>query len=135
LPPLVEMLKCDDSKIILVALEGIENILKVNNANLKYPDIVEECGGVDQMEILQRHENEEIFKKAQQVLSTYFDVEDDETDSSLAPKMNSSATQYTFGSNTNTNNTNNNNNSWNWGNNNNNNWNFSSTNIPEVTFT
>jgi len=103
LPPLIEMFKCSDPKIIMVALEGVENILKVGSEGSegesnKYAEIVEECGGVDQIESLQRHDNEDIYKKAVQILQTYFDSEEEEDDSSLAPKVSASAQQFTFGS-------------------------------------
>jgi len=101
LPPLVEMLKCSDSKIVIVALEGVENILKVGDSgpdgSNNYADIVEECGGVDQIEALQRHDNEEIYKKSVQILQTFFDSEEEQDDASLAPKVSSSAQQFTFG--------------------------------------
>lgn len=100
LPPLIEIFKCSDPKIIMVALEGVDNILKIGASGdqNKFAEIVEECGGVDQLESLQRHDNEDIYKKAVHVLQTYFESEDEEDDMSLAPKVSSSASQFTFGS-------------------------------------
>lgn len=100
LPPLIEIFKCSDPKIIMVALEGVENILKIGQADgesNKYAEIVEECGGVDQIENLQRHDNEEIYKKSVQILQTYFESEEEEDEASLAPKVSASANQFTFG--------------------------------------
>jgi len=99
LPPLVEILKCSDPKIVMVALEGIENILKVGNSSEgnKYADIVEECGGVDQIESLQRHDNEEIYKKSVQILQAFYESEEDGDDMNLAPKVNSNSQQFAFG--------------------------------------
>jgi hypothetical protein len=98
LPPLIEIFKCSDPKIIMVALEGVENILKVGQEgdSNKFADIVEECGGLDQFENLQRHDNEDIYKKVVQILQTYFDSEEEEDDASLAPKA--SDKQFSFGS-------------------------------------
>jgi len=100
LPPLVEILKCSDPKIVMVALEGIENILKAGESNSegnKFADIVEECGGVDQIESLQRHDNEEIYKKSVQILQAFYESEEDGDDINLAPKVSSSSQQFAFG--------------------------------------
>jgi hypothetical protein len=99
LPPMIEMLKCSDPKIVMVALEGVENILKVGESGEgnKYAEIVEECGGLDQIEGLQRHDNEDIYKKSVQILKNYFESEEEEEEVSLAPKA--SSQQFTFGSN------------------------------------
>lgn len=58
-PPLVNLLDKPDVRIVSVALEGIENILKCGQRNLN-PDgsnpfvtVVEMCGGVDKIEELQ----------------------------------------------------------------------------------
>jgi len=101
LPPLVEILKCSDPKIVMVALEGIENILKAGESmeGNKHADIVEECGGVDQIESLQRHDNEEIYKKSVQILQAFYESEEDGDDVNLAPKVSSSSKQFTFGDN------------------------------------
>jgi len=43
---------------------------------------IEECGGVDKIENLQNHENEEIYKLAYEIIVQYFR---DETDQELEP--------------------------------------------------
>lgn len=89
--PLCNLLLCPDPKIILVALEGIENILRVGKADAdrtgagaknQYAYEVEACNGLDSIEALQRHENEEIFDKAVKILKNYYerDEEDEEED-------------------------------------------------------
>lgn len=105
IPPLVEMLKCGDPKIIMVALEGVENILKVGETDgakdgqgNKYTDMIEECGGLEQLDSLQRHENEEIYDKAVKILSSFFENEEEEEDVTLAPQ--SSGTEFSFGAST-----------------------------------
>jgi importin subunit alpha-2 len=92
----------------MVALEGIENILRVgdkdakeNGGSNKYADFVEECHGgqgLDNIETLQRHDNEEIYAKAVAILQNYFDsVEED--DATLAPQVDANANQFQFGGN------------------------------------
>jgi len=89
--------------MILVAMEAIENILRVgkkaagaNNGTNKYAEFVEECGGLDNLEVLQRHENEEIYDKAVKILRNYFDSEEAE-DPSIVPEVGAN-NQFVFGS-------------------------------------
>lgn len=103
--PLCQLFKAPDPKIIMVALEGIENILRVGvkdmpkyNGVNKYAEFVEECGGLDLIEELQRHDNEEIYNKAVNILQIYFDTqEEDEEDTTLAPAVNPNQQQFSFG--------------------------------------
>ena len=59
MPPLVNLLDKPDVRIVSVALEGIENILKCGERNLgpagtnPFVLVVEMCGGVDKIEELQ----------------------------------------------------------------------------------
>jgi len=39
---------------------------------------VQEAGGLDKIESLQRHENQEIYDKAIKILEMYFEVEEEE---------------------------------------------------------
>jgi len=103
--PLCQLFKAPDPKIIMVALEGIENILRVGvvdapkyNGVNKYAEFVEECGGLDLIEELQRHENEEIYNKAVNILQIYFDSqEEDDEDPTLAQTVSSNQQQFSFG--------------------------------------
>ena len=69
-PPLVGLLDKPDVRIVSVALEGIENILKSGQRNLDadgtnpFVQVVEMAGGVDRIEDLQRHENHKIYDMA-----------------------------------------------------------------------
>eukprot|EP00465_Bigelowiella_longifila_P002861 CAMPEP_0185257044 /NCGR_PEP_ID=MMETSP1359-20130426/6106_1 /TAXON_ID=552665 /ORGANISM="Bigelowiella longifila, Strain CCMP242" /LENGTH=559 /DNA_ID=CAMNT_0027841925 /DNA_START=24 /DNA_END=1703 /DNA_ORIENTATION=- len=111
--PLCQLLKAPDPKIIMVALEGIENILRVgvkdmpkwNGAN-KYAEHVEECGGLDLIEDLQRHDNEDIYNKAVNILQMYFDTDEnnDKSDDELAPATGGDGSQFQFGFGNNNNN-------------------------------
>ena len=84
-PPLCQLLDVGDARIILVALEGIENILKAGRREAliagrvpnRFCDVVEECGGLDQLERLQDHSTDSIYMSARELLSTYFEVVDE----------------------------------------------------------
>ncbi|UJR31377.1 hypothetical protein I4U23_018871 [Adineta vaga] len=85
IPPLCELLSVTDTKIIQVAFNGLENILKLGAAEAKrtngpnpYAIMIEECFGLDKIEYLQSHENIEIYQKAFHLIETYFGVEEDE---------------------------------------------------------
>ncbi len=80
--PLCALLEANEPKTILVrVLDGLANILaaaekmgELENVSLH----VEECGGLDRIEDLQFHENDEIYLKAHAILKQYFstDVKD-----------------------------------------------------------
>jgi len=85
IPPLCELFTCSDPKIVLVAMESIENILRVGQSDAesdgipnKFAEFVEECGGLDKLEELQQHQNEDIYNKAVGILGTFFDANEDE---------------------------------------------------------
>jgi hypothetical protein len=70
--PLCDLLQMMDNKMIQVALDGLENILKVGeldrnaagpNAVNQYAVFVEEAGGMVSIHNLQQHDNLEIYKK------------------------------------------------------------------------
>ncbi|CAF0763519.1 unnamed protein product [Adineta steineri] len=85
IPPLCELLSVSDAKIIQVALNGLDNILKLGAAESKrtngpnpYTIMIEECYGLDKIEYLQSHENIDIYQKAFHLIETYFGVDEDE---------------------------------------------------------
>ena len=71
---------------VLAALEGIENILKVGEEDKEqlgaemndFSRLVEEADGMDKLEALQSHANDEIYGHAVKILETYFDLDDEE---------------------------------------------------------
>ncbi|SCV67092.1 BQ2448_5738 [Microbotryum intermedium] len=85
--PLCDLLTSNDNKIIQVALDGLENILKVGEADKaqhnginQYAVFVEEAGGMLAIHNLQHHENLEIYKKCFHLMDTYYpEDEGDET--------------------------------------------------------
>lgn len=81
-----------------VALEGLDNILRAtkDTGSKAYNELIEECGGLDKIEALQRHENDEVYKRALQLLKDYFeDADQENADPQLQPTATSSA--FTFG--------------------------------------
>merc|ERR1719440_272252 len=90
--PLCDLLTCNDPRLVTVALEGIENVLKAgeyeapqNNGTNPYTAFVDEAEGLVKLESLQTHQNEEVYKKAVHILESYFGL-DDEDDTNLAPE-------------------------------------------------
>jgi len=78
LPPFCKLLEIRDSQIIQVVLDGILNILKFSNEyQEQITAVIEECGGLDQIELLQNHQSEDIYKLAYDIVDTFF-AEDNE---------------------------------------------------------
>lgn len=86
--PLCDLLACPDNKIIQVALDGLENILKVGEmdkeatqtgeGNLnRYALFIEEAGGMEKIHECQNNANEEIYMKAYNIIEKYFSDEDE----------------------------------------------------------
>jgi len=102
--PLCDLLNCQDARIVTVALEGLENILKVGEADKElggpgatnmYSQHIDEAEGLDKIELLQNHNKDEIHEKAVKILERYFGFEDEE-DQNLAPSVDPNANQYAF---------------------------------------
>ncbi len=100
--PLCDLLTASDARVITVALEGLENILKVAENDSKntggrneYADFIEEAEGLDKIEQLQVHQNIDIYEKAVKILENYFAAEEDDTN--VAPAVDSGASAFTFG--------------------------------------
>mmetsp|Transcript_30788 Transcript_30788/g.66057 ORF Transcript_30788/g.66057 Transcript_30788/m.66057 type:complete len:564 (-) Transcript_30788:74-1765(-) len=103
--PLCDLLTCSDPRIVSVAMEGLENILKVGEADkqLQGPNAfnmfakeIDECEGVDKIENLQNHQNTDIYNKAVNIIEVYFGGDDETEDQNLAPSVDPNAQMYTF---------------------------------------
>jgi len=101
IPPLCDLLTVMDSKIVQVALNGLENILRLGDQEMKdngganpYAVIVEEVFGLDKIEFLQSHENIEIYQKAFDIIERYFGTE--EEDKEVAPAVDANTNQFSF---------------------------------------
>jgi len=108
LDPMCELLTSSDSRLVLVALECMENILKsgesVKNktgASVNpYTSVIESCSGLDNIEKLQQHSNNDIYEKAVGLLETYFGGEEDQN---IAPNQNFNSNTFSFGASNNNN--------------------------------
>ncbi len=95
LPPLCDLLVVQEPKIISVALEGIENILKAGQTvTLAHPQaniidqitsVIEECGGLQKIEDLQNHENTQIYERSLKILEQHFGASDEVEDAYTMP--------------------------------------------------
>ncbi|XP_075988716.1 importin subunit alpha-8-like [Anticarsia gemmatalis] len=80
LTPYCALLSSPDQKAVSVVLDGITNLLQ---AAVKFGQVeplclkLEEIGALDQIEALQQHENEQIYKKTLNILDNYFSEQDD----------------------------------------------------------
>lgn len=137
--PLCDLLTLMDSKIVQVALNGLENILRLGELEAKrggginpYCALIEEAygkqtavpyfidfknissshrrfqwcfwrthslpfaffSGLDKLEFLQGHENQEIYQKAFDLIERYFSPEDE--DPTLAPAVDLQQQQFLF---------------------------------------
>lgn len=101
--PLCDLLICPDPRIVTVCLEGLENILKVGEADKNvgntdgvnlYAQMIDDAEGLEKIENLQSHDNTEIYEKAVKILETYWLEEEDET----MPPGDAAQSGFNFGS-------------------------------------
>lgn len=97
--PLCDLLQTMDNKIIQVALDGLDNILKIGEQDRQaagptavnqYAIYVEEAGGMHTIHNLQQHDNLEIYKKAFNIMDKYFPDDEDEGTNISAPNVDAS---------------------------------------------
>ncbi|KAL9657710.1 hypothetical protein ABK040_005063 [Willaertia magna] len=80
--PLCKIMDCKDAKIVNVALDGIDSLLrsyeKGGDEELQtVVSLIEEAQGLDYLEKLQYHNNREVAEKATTILENYFELEDE----------------------------------------------------------
>jgi hypothetical protein len=100
--PLCDILAINDPKIIQVALDGLENILKVgeldkplnHNVNV-FADHIEMASGLQHIYHLQNHDNADIYKKSYNIINKYYNDEE-EDDTGLEPAVDNSTNSYAF---------------------------------------
>ncbi|KAI9227325.1 MAG: armadillo-type protein [Piptocephalis tieghemiana] len=106
LKPFCDLLVCMDNRIIMVALDGLDNILKIGEADKastnginQFALLIEEAGGLEKIHNLQIHDNTEIYRKAYQMMDSYFnDDEVDQEDDALAPNVDVNSNTFAFNS-------------------------------------
>ncbi|XP_053212302.1 importin subunit alpha-3-like [Panonychus citri] len=94
--PMCDLLSVKDVQILQVVLDGLMNILKMAGKNF-YPvaDQIEKCGGLDKIELLQNHDNPDIYRLSYEIIDSFFSDDNDE-DASLVPTSND-GTGFQFG--------------------------------------
>lgn len=75
LPPLCNLLNTKDGKITSVILSALDQILekaeKIGELT-RVAIMIEECGGLDKIENLQNHENQQVYEKALTLIQRFF---------------------------------------------------------------
>ena len=82
---LVNLLGSEGQKINLVSLDSIYELLKLGESIMRetgkrenpFCIKIENCGGLEKLEDLLQHENEEIYQISIKILDTFFEAEDD----------------------------------------------------------
>ncbi len=100
--PLCSLLTVHDARIVSVALEGLENILRVGQKEKdstgqdynEYVQLIESVGGLDKIESLQSHNNHDIYEKAVRILEQFFIIEGEEDIEGIGPD--NTGNQFTF---------------------------------------
>jgi len=100
IPPLCEMLSASEPKIVTVALEGLENILRagarIDGPINPYAQMVFDADGVSKLEAMHSHRNNEIYSRAMSIINEFFDGEDEGGDDANAPTVDATG-QLQFG--------------------------------------
>ncbi|XP_066456662.1 importin subunit alpha-3 isoform X2 [Eleutherodactylus coqui] len=87
IPPFCNLLTVKDAQVIQVVLDGLSNILKMADDEAEtIANLIEECGGLEKIEQLQSHENEDIYKLAFEIIDQFFSSDDIDEDASLVPE-------------------------------------------------
>ena len=100
--PLCDLLTVNDVEIVTISLEGLQNILKVGENDMRLSGTdhnimathVAEAEGLTKIEELQQHSNNEIYEKCIKIVEAYFEGEDQSEMPALAPQM--EGDQFTF---------------------------------------
>lgn len=72
------LLEAKDWQTIVIVIDGLNNILNAARTMGEIERvalIIEENGGLDKLETLQHHENEEVYQKAISLIDTFFSSE------------------------------------------------------------
>uniref|UniRef100_A0AAX7VWF4 Importin subunit alpha n=1 Tax=Astatotilapia calliptera TaxID=8154 RepID=A0AAX7VWF4_ASTCA len=87
IPPFCNLLTVKDAQVVQVVLDGLSNILKMADDEAEtIANLIEECGGLEKVEQLQNHENEDIYKLAYEIIDQFFSSDDIDEDTNLVPE-------------------------------------------------
>mmetsp|Transcript_46 Transcript_46/g.142 ORF Transcript_46/g.142 Transcript_46/m.142 type:complete len:515 (+) Transcript_46:145-1689(+) len=81
--PMVELLTSSDSRVVRVILDGLENILEIGNKKTNelnqnpFSRTIEQAGGLEKLENLQHHSNNDIYEHSVRLLEKFFGAEED----------------------------------------------------------
>jgi len=97
--PICSLLEVSDVRIVTVALDALDAMLKVGERSSDFPVkvsvMVDECDGIEKLEMLQEHENEDVYNKAVGIIEKYFGAEDEVEGENVAPAANGNT--FAFG--------------------------------------
>ncbi|UXI14919.1 ankyrin repeat domain-containing protein 27-like [Sarcoptes scabiei] len=90
--PICRMLVAKDNQILQILLEALLRIFQFcPDKQQSIADTIEKCGGLDIIEALQEHENEQIYKLAFEIIDKYFESNSD------LPELVPQANETSFG--------------------------------------
>jgi len=95
LRPMCDLLQAKDSKTVIVILDGLTNILQAAEKLGEVDSVcvmIEEAGGLDKVEALQHHENENVYHASLELIEKYFNSQDE--DERLAPQQTDSGFNF-----------------------------------------
>jgi len=93
---LSSMLTVQDAKILTVVLGALEKVFAVGERlNKNYALLFDEAEGIEHLEALQEHENEEVYEKSVLLLEQFFGAEEANENENLEPKTDGNA--FSFG--------------------------------------
>ncbi|XP_066583137.1 importin subunit alpha [Prorops nasuta] len=96
LTPFCNLLEAKEWKTINVVMDGLSNILSAAEKMDELERVaimIEEVGGLDKLESLQHHENEQVYQKAMSMIDNYFSDGNGE-DEALAPQATNRQLQF-----------------------------------------
>lgn len=86
-----------DIKVLKIVLEAFAKILSMDqHGDYNYKLLMDEFGGIDHLEELQSHPDDEIYQMASDLLTKYFDTVDEE-DQNIVPVESENNNTFQFG--------------------------------------
>merc|ERR1712224_985064 len=93
---MISVLDINDSRLVVVGLEAINNILTVSDRQGQaYTIILDELGGLEKIEELQNHGDHAVYQKAVEIIERFFDGEEENEDENIVPTLRDDA--FSFG--------------------------------------